>query len=121
MPLMGDLISAIIPTYNRAPLLVRALASVAAQAYRPIEAIVIDDGSTDGTADLIPEQQRLLASHDIPLIFERQENAGPGQARNRGISLSHGSLISFLDSDDLWKPEFTTTLQRLLAANPTAG
>src|SRR6202035_16017 len=107
---MADLISAIIPTYNRAALLVRALASVAAQDYRPIEAIVIDDGSTDGTAEIIPTQQRLLSEHGIALTFHRQENAAPGQARNTGISLSQGSFLSFLDSDDLWKPDFTSTL-----------
>lgn len=118
---MADLVSAIIPTYNRAALLARALASVAAQDYRPIEVIVIDDGSTDNTAEIIPAQQRLLAERGISLTFHSQANAGPGKARNTGISHAKGSFVSFLDSDDLWKPDFISTLHRLLAANPTAG
>jgi glycosyltransferase involved in cell wall biosynthesis len=118
---MSDLVTAIIPTYNRAALLARALTSVAAQEYRPIEVLVIDDGSTDATPQMIPEQERLLAAQGIPLTYHRQANAGPGQARNAGISLSRGSLLSFLDSDDFWKPEFVSTLHRLLSSHPSAG
>jgi len=119
---MGEeLVSAIIPTYNRASLLVRALASVAGQDYRPIQAIVIDDGSTDNTAELMPEQQSLLARQGVEMIYHRQSNCGPAYARNVGISLARGPYVCFLDSDDMWTSSFVSTMVRLLKGNPSAG
>ena len=118
---MGELVSAIIPSFNRAALLVRAFTSVAAQDYRPLEAVVVDDGSTDKTPELIAEQQRLLAHSGVELIYHRQPNAGPAAARNTGVALSHGGQLCFLDSDDYWDAQFISTLQRLLASNPPAG
>src|SRR5438105_2776391 len=118
---MSELISAIIPTYNRAQFLARALRSVAAQDYRPIEAIVIDDGSTDNTADLIPAQKALLAAAGIELTFIRQKNGGPARARNAGLAIAKGHYIACLDSDDMWDPAFLSTMHRLLESYPTAG
>jgi len=91
------LISAIIPTYNRADLVGDAIDSILAQTYPNVEIIVVDDGSTDNT------KERLARYGDrIRIIYQR--NAGPSAARNRGIAASHGEFISFLDSDDLWLP-----------------
>jgi glycosyltransferase involved in cell wall biosynthesis len=118
---MPDLISAIIPTYNRSRFLPRALRSVAEQTYRPIEVIVIDDGSTDGTADLIPAQRDMLAAAGIELIYLQQQNGGPARARNNGLSRVSGAYVACLDSDDFWKPDFLATMQRLLATYPSAG
>jgi glycosyltransferase involved in cell wall biosynthesis len=118
---MLKLVSAIIPTYNRARYLPRALMSVAEQDYRPIEAIVIDDGSKDNTAELIPAQKQLLASRGIELIYVKQKNGGPARARNAGLAMARGELIGCLDSDDLWKPAFVSTMLRLLETYPTAG
>lgn len=88
--------SVIIPTYNRLNYLTECLASVAAQRIAPHEVIVVDDGSTDGTAEAV----QALAG--VTLI--RQRNAGPGAARNRGAAAATGDYLAFLDSDDLWFP-----------------
>jgi glycosyltransferase involved in cell wall biosynthesis len=119
--MMSKLISAIIPTYNRARYLPRALKSVAEQDHRPIEAIVIDDGSKDNTADLIPAQKQLLAARGIELTYIKQKNVGPARARNTGLAMARGDFIGCLDSDDLWRPAFLSTMLRLLETHPTAG
>ena len=104
-------VSVIIPTYNRRAMLLEAIDSVLAQSTQTFELIVIDDGSTDGTAEQ-------LATPDQTIRFERIDHCGPGAARNRGVALASAPLIAFLDSDDLWAP---TKLERQLAfmnANP---
>lgn len=92
------LVSVIIPTFNRGWILGEAVQSVIDQTYRPLEIIVVDDGSTDDT-------QKLLHTFDrqIEVIF--QENKGVSAARNTGIRRSRGDLIALLDSDDLWTPD----------------
>lgn len=89
-------ISVIIPTYNRRDFLEACLDSVFAQRRPPDEVIVVDDGSTDGTRDLV------AAMPAVRLI--EQQNAGPGAARNRGAAEASGDYLAFLDSDDLWFP-----------------
>jgi glycosyltransferase involved in cell wall biosynthesis len=104
-------VSVIIPTFNRRAMLLEAIDSVLAQTNQSFELIVIDDGSTDGSA----EHLRGLAKS---IRFERIDHCGPGAARNRGVALARAPLIAFLDSDDLWAP---TKLERQLAfmnANP---
>ncbi len=94
------LVSVIIPTFNRARSLIQAVASVLAQSYSNLEIIVVDDGSTDNSADLLHSR---FGSRIRLLRLPR--NRGVSYARNRGIELSRGSFIAFLDSDDLWEPE----------------
>ncbi len=91
-------ISVIIPTYNRRGTLSRALDSVLAQTYPAHEIIVIDDGSTDGSAAWIRDQYPQI-------ILLEQENQGVSAARNHGINESTGHWLAFLDSDDAWLPE----------------
>ena len=91
------LVSAIIPTYNRAHIICEAVDSVLAQTYSNIEVIVVDDGSKDDTLD------KLKAYGDRIRVVS-QKNAGPAAARNRGIAEARGELIAFLDSDDIWLP-----------------
>jgi glycosyltransferase involved in cell wall biosynthesis len=98
-------VSVIIPTYNRCAMLFEAIDSVLAQSFQAFELIVIDDGSTDGTA----EQLMRLGE---TIRIERIEHRGPAAARNRGVALADAPLIAFLDSDDLWAP---TKLERQLA------
>ncbi len=88
--------SVIIPTHNRREHLLACLASVSAQRRRPDEVIVVDDGSTDGTAEA------LSALGNVTVI--RQVNAGPGAARNRAAAAASGDYLAFLDSDDVWFP-----------------
>ncbi len=92
-------ISVIIPTYNRAQLVCDAVDSVMAQTYPAYEILVIDDGSTDDTADT------LAARYGDRVRYIRQENAGVAAARNRGILEATGDWVAFLDSDDTWQYE----------------
>ena len=101
------LVSVVIPTFNRADTLGETLDSIFEQTYRPIEVIVVDDGSTDATAEVIKAY-----GDQIQYIY--QNNAGPSAARNRGISQVGGDLITFLDSDDLWLPSKLETQVRLM-------
>jgi len=95
--LHSPLVSAVIPTHNRANAVCSAVESVLAQTYAPLETIVVDDGSTDDTQGVL----RRLGDR-IRVIC--QENAGPASARNVGVLASRGEIISFLDSDDEWLP-----------------
>jgi len=93
---VSNLVSVIIPTYNRSHFLREALDSVYAQTYRPLEVIVVDDGSTDRTPKLVSS---------YPLVYIRGPRRGVAGARNKGLSWARGEFIAFLDSDDLWLPE----------------
>src|SRR5688500_4129490 len=94
---LGPLVSVIIPTHNRAGWVGEAIGSVLEQTYQPIELIVVDDGSTDHTA-------RVVQALGSALTYLPQPQAGVSAARNRGVAASHGELVAFLDSDDLWQP-----------------
>jgi glycosyltransferase involved in cell wall biosynthesis len=96
-----DLISCIVPVFNGERYLQEALDSILAQTYQPLELIVVDDGSTDGTATL-------AAGYGERIRYLWQANAGEASARNRGLSAAQGEFIAFLDADDLWHPEKLT-------------
>src|SRR3954469_10712247 len=105
-------ITVIIPLYNKAAYIKRALDSVLAQTFSGFELIVIDDGSTDGGGAIV-------ARCDDPRVrLIRQENAGPAQARNHGIDEASGELVAFLDADDEWMPRY---LEHSVAALEQAG
>lgn len=98
---MNELVSIIVPVYNRASKIERALRSIEAQTYPHWEVIVIDDGSTDGT----PEVVKRIAEKDRRIRLIRHEcNRGAQAARNTGIRAAKGEWIAFLDSDDEWLP-----------------
>lgn len=102
----SELVSIIIPTYNRADFLKNCLFSVINQTYRPIEIIVVDDGSTDHTNIVVGEiQSQTLDDPGITLKFISVVNGGAPRARNIGILESRGGWIQFLDSDDTILPE----------------
>ncbi len=98
---MKHLITCIVPVYNGERHLEEALDSIFAQSWRPIEVIVVDDGSTDRTRAIALD----AAARSPELSVITQTNAGPAAARNTGVAHSHGELICFLDGDDLWHPE----------------
>jgi glycosyltransferase involved in cell wall biosynthesis len=93
--------SVIIPTYNREKSIVEAVESVLSQTFEDFELLVIDDGSTDGTADLL----KPISERDSRLRYIFQENAERSAARNNGIDQSKGQYLCFLDSDDIYLPE----------------
>jgi glycosyltransferase involved in cell wall biosynthesis len=105
-------ISALIPTHNRREVVLRAIDSVLSQTVPVDEVIVIDDGSTDGTAEMIGSR------YGSRVVVIQQENAGVSAARNRGIREARGEWIAFLDSDDVWLP---TKIERQLEALAALG
>ena len=92
------LVSCVVPVHNGERYLGEALDSIAAQTHRPIEIIVVDDGSTDGSA-------AVAGRHPAAVRLHAQPNAGPAAARNRGLRDARGEYLAFLDADDLWHPE----------------
>ncbi|MCY4050879.1 MAG: glycosyltransferase family A protein [Gammaproteobacteria bacterium] len=103
-------ISVIIPTYNRKHLIDRAIRSVLAQTHSAYEILVIDDGSTDGTSDMV-------ASTFPKVNLIQQTNLGVSSARNTGIAESSGDWLAFLDSDDEWLPDKLKLQAELLSQN----
>jgi glycosyltransferase involved in cell wall biosynthesis len=105
------LVSVIIPTYNRAHLITEAVESVLAQTYQNFELIVVDDGSTDNTG-------QVLRSFGSKIQLISQNNLGVAEARNIGIKTARGVYIAFLDADDLWLPDKLSSQIGFLDQNP---
>lgn len=103
------LISVIIPVYNRERYLKEAIESVLAQTYPAIELIVVDDGSSDRSAEI---------AQSYPVIYYYQTNGGISAARNAGIALATGEFIAFLDSDDIWVTDKLAKQMAAFDANP---
>ncbi|WP_421994065.1 glycosyltransferase family 2 protein [Roseococcus sp.] len=103
-------VSVVIPTYNRAYLLQETLEAVLGQTSPAAEVILVDDGSTDGTPELVE------ASFGGRVIVHRIPNSGDLAARNHGMAAASGELVAFCDSDDLWDPEFLAEMQALWRA-----
>jgi glycosyltransferase involved in cell wall biosynthesis len=104
----------VIPTYNRDDLVGQAVDSALAQTHPRCEIIVVDDGSTDRT-------QEVLARYEGRITAIRQENKGLAGARNSGIRAASGELVGFLDSDDLWEPRLVEEALKLFEAHPQVG
>lgn len=107
-------VSAIITTFNYAPFIAEALESVLSQSRVPDEIVVVDDGSTDGTREIVAS----YADRGVRYVY--QENAGAGASRNRGLLETSGELVAFLDADDTWLPGKTDRQAEYLASNPDA-
>jgi glycosyltransferase involved in cell wall biosynthesis len=106
--------SVVIPTFDRGRWLVEAIDSVLAQDQDDFELIVVDDGSTDDTADLVrPYLERLT--------YVRRPNRGAASARNAGIALARGAIVGFLDSDDRWEPRTLTEVAATFDRHPDTG
>ena len=99
---VNPIVSAVIPTYNRAVLLPLAIQSALDQTFKDIEIIIVDDGSTDNTEEVV--RDFVLRDNRVK-YFRHEKNRGGATARNTGISSSNGDFIAFLDSDDLWFPQ----------------
>lgn len=115
--LLEPLVSVVIPTYNRAYCLRRTLESVFAQTHRRLEVLLVDDGSTDGTAALAEE----IGRNEPRLRYLRQANAGVCAARNLGLETARGEYIALLDSDDVWFDWKIAAQVAVLAADRSLG
>jgi CDP-glycerol glycerophosphotransferase len=113
----GQRISVVVPFYNNAALLGDCLASIAAQTYRDLQVIMVDDGSTDGSAAIA----RAQAATDPRFELVSQPNGGPGSARNRGIAAATGEFLAFVDADDLVPPDAYATMLAVLDRAGTPG
>ena len=107
-----DLVSVILPTYNRDYCIKTAMESVYAQNHAAYELIIVDDGSTDGTEKIVNKYK------NEKTVYVKQENGGVSRARNAGIRLANGNYIAFLDSDDYWDPKHLEEHVTALTGNP---
>jgi len=113
LPVAGK-ISVVIPTYNNAHFLPEALDSVFAQTFGDVEIIVVNDGSTDNTREVVRAYGRTL-------IYVEQENSGPARARNKGVSFARGEYVAFLDADDVWMPDKLEQQMGVFSLNQNAA
>ena len=112
---MEGLVSIVTPTFNSEKFISETIQSVQNQTYTNWEMIIVDDCSTDNTANLVTEKAQL----DKRITFIRlNENSGPAKARNAGIEKVSGKYMTFLDADDIWFPEFiSTSIETIIAKN----
>lgn len=101
---MNDLVSIIVPVYNVKAFIVKTIESVKAQSYTNWELLLLEDGSTDGTKAFLEEYLQKCPDERIRYVA-LPENMGAAAARNHGMDISKGRFVTYLDSDDLWKPE----------------
>lgn len=109
--------SVIIPLYNKAPYVTKAIGSVLSQTFTDFELVIVDDGSRDDSAQIA--EKAIAGRGNCRLI--RQENAGVSVARNNGVALSQGEYLCFLDADDWWAPTFLEEMAKLIDEFPDAG
>lgn len=111
--------SVIVPLYNKAPYVKKALDSVISQTFSDWECIIVDDGSTDNSAAICEEFIVHHTQYTIHLL--RQPNSGVGVARNNGVAASNGEYLCFLDADDWWEPTYLEEMNKLIAEYSDAG
>lgn len=111
-------VSVILPVHNSERYITEALESILMQSYRDFEVIVVDDGSTDRTGEIVRGYERSKASL-IRCLYQR--NAGPGAARNTGIRNARGPVIAFLDADDAWLKDKLKRQMEMLRSDPDMG
>ncbi len=115
----APLVSVVIPVYNHAEFIVETLESVHDQTWRPLEVVVVDDGSTDGSPERVREWIESNGSNeDFRVRLDCQRNSGAPTARNRGFALSRGAFVLFLDSDDCLHSEKISRQIEAMQANP---
>lgn len=133
---MSHRFSIIVPLYNKAPYIRKALESIVAQTYGDWECIVVDDGSTDGSADVVRDfihelqiaERRLKNGNQIDnrwiddrLTIVNQKKAGVAAARNNGVKESSGEYVCFLDADDWWESTYLEEMDKLIREYPDVG
>src|SRR5262245_33293054 len=111
---LSPAVSVIIPAYNAANYISETLDSVLAQTFQDWEIIVVNDGSPD-----TEELEHVLGRYQEQISYRKQENRGPGSARNEGMRHARGKYLAFLDSDDLWLPDFLSEVVQFLEEHPS--
>ena len=110
--------SVVIPLYNKELSIISTIESVLAQTYSDWELIIVDDGSTDGSANIVQEYVRTKQIDDSKFQIISQKNSGVSAARNAGILAAKGEFVAFLDGDDLWNKNFLKEMVRLIEEYP---
>jgi glycosyltransferase involved in cell wall biosynthesis len=105
------LVSCVVPCFNGERYLAEAIDSILAQTHQPLDIIVVDDGSTDGSAAVVRR-------YGAAVRYHHQENRGPGAACNRGVELASGAFVAFLEQDDLWLPDKTSRQLEAFETDP---
>ncbi|MCJ9722128.1 glycosyltransferase [Agrobacterium sp. SHOUNA12C] len=113
---MTHLLSVIMPAWNRASVITRALSSLVEQDIGQVELCLVDDGSTDGTGDVAKAFLSSFASK-VQLRYKKTAHGGVSEARNVGLQMSTGELIAYLDSDNTWRPNFASTVVKAFSDN----
>ena len=108
-------ISVVIPLFNKGPYIRRTLTSVLAQTFQDFIVLVVDDGSTDEGPEVVQSLR------EPRIAYLRQNNQGPGSARNTGLARVQSPFVAFLDADDEWSPEFLQVTYDLITQNPVAS
>ena len=109
--------SVVIPLYNKAPYVAKAIGSVLSQTFTDYELVIVDDGSKDNSAEIAA---RVIEGYANCRLL-KQENAGVSMARNNGVAVSQGEYLCFLDADDWWEPAFLEEMSHLIENFPEAG
>lgn len=113
--------SIIVPLYNKAPYVSKALESIISQTFKDWECIVINDGSSDNSLEVVKNFVDEFKIYDLRFKIVDQSNAGVAAARNNGVAVSHGEYVCFLDADDWWDPTFLEEMDRLILEYHDAG
>lgn len=116
-PALSPLVSIDLCCYNGEAFLEQAIESICAQTYKNWELVVVNDGSTDSSEDIVSRYQ----STRLPIIYHRQANTGLGRARNKAIELSRGEFVAFIDQDDVWMPDKLEKQVALFAGRAELG
>ncbi len=110
------LVSVVIPVFNGAPFVAKAVASVRAQTVKAVEVLVVDDGSTDGTQAVLADLHQTMG-----VTWFQQDHGGPARSRNRGITAAKGEFVALLDCDDVWLPDKLEAQLAIMRSRPEVG
>ena len=116
MGVQPPIVSVVIPVFNGAQFVEKAVASVCSQTVQDVEILAVDDGSTDGTPDILATLQQTGG-----ITWIQQDHGGPARSRNRGIEIARGEFVALLDCDDVWLPEKLEAQLALMRARPDVG